>query len=191
MNRSTASTGYSLSFGSSSGSTFGSSSGSGTGYNSGYKTCTGSSCDSCSISPSIYSKVIIPKTTTEEKENRIHQLQEQLRESNMALFIMIGGGKQRGKNAMQQMKKYAPDSQDECNICRISHTIHQIIWPWTRYFRSSGQFLGNTHKACASSNDKVGNPRWSDTRRILENTHKGCNKLKVLLPKGFNEKESF
>jgi hypothetical protein len=56
-------------------------------------------------------------------------LQERLRESNKARFAMIGGGKQQGKNATQKMMKYALDSQDECNIGRITHVICQIIWP--------------------------------------------------------------
>jgi hypothetical protein len=92
VNRSTASTGYGYSFSSLSGSAFGSSSESGTGYNSGSKTSTSSG--SSSIGQSIYGKKIVPTTTIKEKEKRIQQLQEQLRESYTAPFAMIGGQKQ-------------------------------------------------------------------------------------------------
>ncbi len=126
MNTSTASTGCGSSCSSCSGSAFGSSSGSGTGYNTGSKIGTGSG--SSSIGPSIYGDVIVPTTTIEEKEKHNQQLQEQLRESNKARFAIIVGWKQPGKNAMQKMKNYALDSQDKCNIDRISHIIHQIIW---------------------------------------------------------------
>jgi hypothetical protein len=90
---------------------------------------TGSGFGSGSIGPSIYGEAIVPTTTIKEKEKCIQHLQEQLRESNKAQFTMIGRGKQRGKNAMQKMMKYALDSQDECNIGRITHVIRQIIWP--------------------------------------------------------------
>jgi hypothetical protein len=91
MNMSTASTNYGYTCISRSGSAFGSSSGSGTGYNSGSKTDTGSVPGS--IGPNIYSEVIVPTTTIKEKEKRIQQLQEQLRESNKEQFTMIVGGK--------------------------------------------------------------------------------------------------
>jgi hypothetical protein len=175
MNTSTASTGYgSICGGSRSGSAFRSSSGSGIGSNSGSKTGTGSG--SGSIGPSIYGKVIIPTTTIKEKEKRIQQLQEQLRESNKAQFTMIGGKKQGGKNAMQKMKKYALDSQDECNMGRISHIIRQIIWLNKILLQKWTTFREHPQSMCRLIIDKVGNPRWSDTRRILGNTHKGRKK---------------
>ncbi len=76
-----------------------------------------------SINPSIYGKILVQTTTIEDQEKHIQQVQEQLRESNKARLPMIGGGKQRGKNAAQKNEKYALGSHDESNIGRISHII--------------------------------------------------------------------
>jgi hypothetical protein len=130
MNASTASTDYGSSLGSRSGSISRSSSGSSTGYNSGFKTSTGS--NSGSIGPGIYGEVTVPTITIKNKETLIQQLQEQLGESNKAQFTMIGGNQQQGKNVMQNMKQYVLESQDECNIGRVSQVICQILWPYNK-----------------------------------------------------------
>jgi hypothetical protein len=77
---------------------------------------------------SIYGNILVQTNTIEEQEKLIQQLQQQLRAPNRAQFMTTVGRVQRGKNATQKMIFFM-DSQDECNINRISHIICQTIWP--------------------------------------------------------------
>jgi hypothetical protein len=107
---------------------------------------------------------------------------------------MIGGKTQQGKNATQKMKKYALDSQDECNIGRISHVIHKIIWPcnmilpqkWTT-FREHLQSMCQLIMTKLAIPDGVTQQEYWETIIMDATNNKFCNLRASMNNKIFNQ----